>query len=112
MLGPGHRGHWLEPDREYPGGLVEARHCEHCRPGPGVAVADIDCAVCASADSPLLVGHFAEELATTGEVPALVARLLAVRSWRAVSRVGMVCPDHPPADRRPHNHHDMSQGGA
>ncbi|WP_194817910.1 hypothetical protein [Nocardia sp. XZ_19_385] len=33
--------------------------------------------------------------AATGEVPALVQRVLAVRHWRAVPGVGMMCPDHP-----------------
>ncbi|WP_159848574.1 hypothetical protein [Nocardia sp. CY41] len=86
---------WLEPDPEHPGGLVERRHCQRCRPRPTETIADVDCALCDDS-GPLLVGHWATELIDTGTVPALVLRWLTVRKWRTIPGIeGLVCPDHP-----------------
>ncbi len=57
----GHQGQLDRTRPDHPGGLLEAWHCHRCRPS-GMAVADIDCAACDSADRPLLVEHWAEEL--------------------------------------------------
>ncbi len=80
---------WLHPDQAAPGGVREAKHCQHCQPRP---FADTECARC-DEGGPLLAEEFAADSAA-GRVPAEVAAWLTGRGWHTANGA-LICPNHP-----------------